>query len=352
MLNNNSTGVIGSNVDLSQDDELLEFINVYETLVSKYYEKIDRKGMLEAAEEGMLDFLGDKYTTYLEDSEYQEIMEELSGTYDGIGISVENNVVVGVTESSPANSAGILTNDIILKINNTSVEGMSGNDISELIKNSNIKEIKLEINRNGQILNFTLEKASLINPVINYEKVAGTNIGYLSIENFSKNLSAQVSNALKKLENEGITSLIIDVRDNVGGYLSAAEETASLFLEEGKNIYSLETSTNTYKYNDETKEKRDYPVVVLININSASASEILAAALKESYGATLVGTKSYGKGKVQQILGDSVKYTFAKWLTPSGNYIDNVGLVPDYNIACTDCSIIDTQLSKAIELLQ
>ena len=140
-------------------------------------------------------------------------------------------------------------------------------------------------------------------------------------------------------------------RQDTGGYLSAAENTASLFLNSGKIIYSLETSNNTIVYKDETKEKREYEIVVLINNGSASAAEILAIALKESYGATLVGNKTYGKGKVQQIIGDSAKYTFAKWLTPNGNCIDGVGIAPDYNISNFVGELTDQQLNKAIELL-
>lgn len=356
MLNNRSTNITGTNINLSDDKALREFIEVYETLLSKYYDEIDREGMLNAAEEGMLEFLGDKYTTYLEDSEYQDILDELSGTYNGIGVTIEGNKVISVTTLSPAEKAGIMANDIILKINGIDVTNMASEAIGSLIKNTDTKIIYMEINRNNEILNFTITKEDLIYPSISYQVLDNTSIGYIYIKTFSQNLGTQVSNALKELETRGITSLIIDVRDNAGGYLSAAEETSSLFLEKGKKIYSLKTTNSKYTYSDETKEKRDYPIVVLINKNSASASEILAAALKESYNATLVGTKSYGKGKVQQVIslnsGDSVKVSTAEWLTPTGNCIEGIGLLPDYNIMYADTEIYDSQLNKAIELLQ
>ena len=175
------------------------------------------------------------------------------------------------------------------------------------------------------------------------------------ISNFSQNLSEQVNKALNEMESDGIESLIIDVRDNVGGYLSAAESTASIFLEKGKVIYSLESNDKNYTYKDETESAKKYKIIVLINENSASASEILAAALKESYGATLVGKKSYGKGKVQQVValtgGGSVKYTSAKWLTPSGVCIDEIGINPDYEVEYEVTDLYDTQVDKAIELL-
>lgn len=347
---NSSAEITEKNLNsITEDEELIDFIKIYETIVSKYYDEIDKKGMLEAAEEGMLDFLGDKYTTYLEDSEYNNIMNELSATYNGIGVTIENNKIIDITKDSPAEKVGIEKNDIILEINGINVTAMDGSQIGNIIKKHN-GNILLVVNRNGLELNFNVKKADLVNVAIDYKTIDYTNIGYIKIKKFSENLDKQVNSAIKELENNNINSLIIDVRDNVGGYLSAAEDTAELFLSSGKIIYSLETSNNTIKYKDETKEKRTYDIVVLINNNSASASEVLAAALKESYGAKLVGTKSYGKGKVQQIVGDSAKYTFAKWLTPNGNCIDGIGLTPDYNVT-NNSDNTDYQLNKAIELL-
>lgn len=351
MLNSSST-IDKENVkNIADDEELMNFINVYETIKNRYYDEIDTKGMLEAAEEGMLDFLGDKYTTFLEDSEYNNIIDELASTYSGIGISIDDNKrVVSVTSNSPAEKVGIETQDMIIKINDEDVTAKTAEEVKEIIKNSS-KKINLTINRNEVELIFDVEKTDLVNVTISSKIVENTQIGYLKIEKFSENLDKQVKSALESLENNGINSLIIDVRDNVGGYLSVAEDTASLFLSQGKIIYSLETSENKTVYKDKTREKRNYEIVVLINNKSASASEILASALKESYGATLVGNKTYGKGKVQQIVGSSAKYTFAKWLTPNGNCIDGIGITPDYDISNTSGNFIDYQLNKAIELL-
>lgn len=341
--------------EYANDAELNDFLNVYDTIMSKYYDEVDKKGMLKAAEEAMLDFLGDKYTTYLEDNEYSNILNELSGTYNGIGVSISGNKVMKVTASSPAERAGIQINDEIIEINGKDVRNLDSETIGNLIKNKDVKTVNLKVLRNGVELSFNIKKEKLINNTVTSTKIDNTNIGYIYIKNFSENLSEVVGNALKELENNGITSLIIDVRDNVGGYLTAAEETASLFLAKGKTIYSLKNSSNTMVYEDETGEKRDYPIVVLINGNSASASEILAAALKDSYGATLVGTKSYGKGLVQQVMnlngGGSIKTTTAKWYTPNGVCIDGVGINPDYFVTYTKGTPYDTQLEKAIELL-
>lgn len=351
MLNSSST-IDRENVkNIADDENLMNFINIYETLKNRYFDEIDTEGMLKAAEEGMLDFLGDKYTTYLEDNEYTSLIDELSSTYSGIGILIDSSKkIIGVTNNSPAEKVGLEVQDLILKINNEDVTTKTAEEVKEIIKNSS-KIINLTINRNDVELSFDVEKTQLANITISSKKIENTQIGYLKIEKFSENLDEQVKEALEDLEKNGINSLIIDVRDNVGGYLLAAENTASLFLKQGKVIYSLETNDNKIIYKDKTKEKRDYEIVVLINSKSASASEILASALKESYGATLVGNKTYGKGKVQQIVGTSAKYTFAKWLTPNGNCIDGIGILPDYDVSNTIEDSIDHQLNKAIELL-
>ncbi len=355
MLNRNSAIINGNKIDLTKDTDLQEFINVYETLLSKYYDKVDKKGMLNAAEEGMLNYLDDKYTTYLNDYEYNSIINELSGMYNGIGISISENKVVGVTEDSPAAKAGIKEEDLLVKVNGTDVTEMTSREIGELIKGNDVEEVTIEIKRGEELLTFRVKKTDLVYPSISYKKLDNTNIGYMYISNFSQNLSEQVNKALNEMESDGIESLIIDVRDNVGGYLSAAESTASIFLEKGKVIYSLESNDKNYTYKDETESAKKYKIIVLINENSASASEILAAALKESYGATLVGKKSYGKGKVQQVValtgGGSVKYTSAKWLTPSGVCIDEIGINPDYEVEYEVTDLYDTQVDKAIELL-
>lgn len=357
MLNNTNIEVDGNVINLEKDKNLQEFISVYKTILEKYYDSnIDKKGMLTAAEEAMLNFLGDKYTTYLNDKEYQDILDDLSGTYNGIGIYIKVNEVIDVIKNSPAEKAGIMKNDIIIEIDGADVQEATADQIKELIKNDGKNDIDLKINRNGSILNFKISKETLVNPSISYSIIENTNIGYIAIEKFSENLGTQVKNALNELETKNINSLIIDVRDNAGGYLTSAEDVSNLFLKNGKTIYSLEANGSKVSYNDKTDEHRDYPIVVLINGGSASAAEILAAALKDSYGATLVGAKTYGKGKVQQVVslnsGDSVKYTSAKWLTPLGICIDGVGISPDYNVEFSLESEIDSQLEKAIELLK
>lgn len=363
IVTSNSDGINITNYDLKDDKNLQEFIDLYKTILSKYYDDIDKEGMIKAAEEGMLNFLGDKYTTILSDSDYSTMMDGLKDEYEGIGITIEGNIIRDVTANSPAERAGLLINDEIVTINNTNVQNLSSSEISNLIKNNNVDTVSLVIRRNGELINYTIKKSNLAYPYAEGEIIDNTTIGYLKISAFSEKLADQVEKEVTKLENNNINGLIIDLRNNGGGYLSAANETASIFLKKGLTIYSLTTNSNTTTIKDETDEYKEYRLVVLVNKQTASAAEILAAALKQSYGATLVGTQTYGKGKVQQISslksGETVKYTTAKWLTPSGVCIDGVGLNVDYNLDLVynyneNNEIIgyeDTQLNKAIELL-
>lgn len=353
----NSTLASYDNLDNSAVNEFLE---VYSSLIEKYYEDVDEDELVDSAINGMLDYLGDSYTEYLDKEKSNELIEKLVGEYEGIGIEIyQDKTIYSVFEDSPAFKAGLKVNDKIIKINNEDVSSKSNAEIADLIKNSN-SEINITVLRDDNQITVSLKKdvlyiPSVLGKIVDNDK----KIGYISITTFSNTTSKQFKKSLEQLEKEGINSLIIDVRNNTGGYLISAKEIASLFLEKGKIIYSLQTKNKTKNYKDNSFEKRDYKVIVLINEYSASTSEILTAALKDSYGAILVGKKSYGKGKVQQMLnlenGSMAKYTTAKWLTPKGICIDSKGIKPDYEVDLeineAEEKIIDTQYNKAIEIL-
>ena len=362
--NNNRLSYNMTYGDLSDDKELNEFLTVYANILSDYYEDVDTGELLDKAIAGMMDYLGDDYSTYLDDETTAELFESLSGEYKGIGVSINNTdkSIVEVYKNTPASKAGIETGDIIVGFNNTDVTNMSATEVVEMIKNST-GNFTLQLKRGEQTITVTLKNETLIAPNTDYYMIENTNIGYLYMETFSNTLATQVKSALEEMEKNGMTSLIIDLRNNTGGYLNSASDVASIFLEKGKRIYSLEYQNEVNHYNDETREHKEYNIVVLINENTASAAEILAAALKESYGATIVGETSFGKGKVQQTMqlddGSMVKYTSAYWLTPNGTCIDEIGINPDYyvtNEEITDengtiTGINDLQLQKAIEIL-
>ena len=359
VMNNFKTSA-GSYSELLQDDKVREFLDVYAEVLSGYYQDVDKDEAMNSAISGMMSYLGDKYSTYMDDDQTNSLNDMLAGTYNGIGVLLnQDRVIEEVFDNSPALSAGIVKGDIIVGINGEDVSGKDINEITSMIKNHNGK-ITLKIKREEEIKDITVEVKNINKPALSYsvEEFNNKKLGYIQIQTFSQTLAEQVKQTLNKIEKDNISGLIIDLRGNGGGYLNAATDTASLFLEKGKVIYSLENKNSIDTTKDETDEKRSYPIVVLVNEGTASASEILAGALKDSYGATIVGKKSYGKGKVQQVKnlkdGSTVKYTTARWLRPNGECVDGVGIIPDYEIeieVVDETTVVDTQLKKAIEVL-
>lgn len=345
------------------DDNLAELYKAYDEIKSNYYSTVDLGALVDAGIKGMFSYLGDPYTTYLDKDQTDNLNNSLSGSYQGIGVKIsvnneENKMIISeIYDNTPAKSAGLAVGDIIVKVNDNVVADMESGEVTKLIKSSD--EVKLVVNRDGNDLDFTLNTAKLNNPSVDDKIIDGNNgnkIGYLKISKFNETAYEQFYEKLNKIEVDGINSLIIDLRDNTGGYLSAATKISEMFLQKGKVIYSLNDQSSTKTTYDETDDERNYKVYILVNGNSASASEILAAALKDSYGAKLVGTTTYGKGKVQKTSklsdGTMYKYTSAKWLTPSGECIDGVGLKPDIEISNGDELLKDLVLEKAIEEIQ
>lgn len=347
--------------------QLMDIINTYEKIKKEYYETIDDADLATSAIDGMMSFLEEKYSIYMNQEDTDYLTDKLKGNYEGLGIAVIKNadkeiVILNVYDNTPASEVGLKNNDVILEINGTKItEKHESSDISDMIKEA--KTVNIKVKRDNKTLEFDVEKKTVDYPVVGTQVFKKNNktIGYLELTSFNATADKQVSNSLKKLESEKIDSLIIDLRGNTGGYLSMANSIASMFLKKGKVIYSLEGKTTHNTVLDITDEERDYEIVVLIDSATASASEILAAALKESYGAILVGTTSYGKGKVQQTstLSDEtmIKYTTAKWFTPSGNSIDTIGIKPGIEVHLTKDYLVnpvsenDAQLMKAIEIL-
>lgn len=348
---------------INEDKSLKEFLEVYNQVTTEYYEDVNKEELIESAIDAMLNYLGDKYTSYMDVNETQDLVNSLKGEYRGIGVLISNHTIVDVFEDTPAYAAGLKVNDEIIKVNNEDVADKSAADISSSIRNSSQNEVLVTVKRGNETIDLTIEISKLDVPTIATDVIEGTDIGYLELASFSATSLRQTEKAIKKLNDKNISSLIIDVRGNSGGFLSSAEGISNLFIEKGKVLYSLKGKDYEKTVKDESLTKADYKIVVLIDENTASAAEIFAAALKDSYGATLVGKKSYGKGKVQQVVkfsnGSMAKYTSAKWYRPNGECIDGVGINPDYEVDLTIVKdkdgkvtdIKDSQLDKAIELL-
>lgn len=343
--------------DLSEDQALMEFLQVYASLIDEYYESVDKTKMLESAISAMFNYLGEDYSTYMTKEETDALAEKLLGEYKGIGITIDTeNIIIEFISGGSAESSGLQIGDKIIGVNDQDVSNMSSNELVNIITSINVGEnIKITVQRGEAKLSFNVENKKLLVPAIDSQLLEG-NIGYLQISTFSNTLKEQVETALKDLEAKGMQSLIIDLRNNSGGYLSAAKDVASMFLEKGQVIYSLEEKEDIKEYKDSTEESRNYKIVILLNENSASASEVLIAALKDNNKATTVGTISYGKGKVQQTHtledGSMIKYTSARWLTPTGVCIDEIGITPDYLVHDDIAPEVDDQLLKAIEVIK
>lgn len=347
--------------ELLQDEKIKNFLDVYADILSGYYENVDKDKAIDSAIKGMTDYLGDKYTTYLNDSETSNLNNSLAGSYNGIGVTLDpDKIIRSVFDDSPAQKAGLKEGDKIIAINSEDVTQKESAEITKMIKSQSGK-ITLTLSRDNNNINVDVNVGQVNKPAIVYDTKEnnGRKAGYIHISTFSTSVHEQFKNALKKLEQQNIQGLIIDLRSNGGGYLTSATDIAQIFIEKNKVLYSLEGKDSIQTTKDQSDEKRDYKIVVLVDQGTASASEILAAALKDSYPKTvIVGTKTYGKGKVQQVKnltdGTMVKYTTARWLRPNGACIDNIGIVPDHVVDLIkneNDEIEDTQLEKAIEVI-
>ena len=347
--------------------ELAKFVDAYDAIVNNYYKEVDKDKLVESAINGMVSSIGDEYTSYSDKDVTDNFNEAVNGKYMGIGAlimkSEKDLVIYKIFEDSPSYRAGLKDGDIILKLDDKDTKDMSVNDIASIVKNDTNKEVKLLVKRGEENLDITIVKDMVELPVVS-GKVINHNdkkIGYISLSIFSSVASEQFNKELVKLEKEGISGLVIDVRGNSGGYLTTVTDIASYFLKKGDIIYKLEVNDKVTVRKDKTKESRDYPVAVLIDKNSASASEILASSIKESYNGYVVGTNSYGKGTVQQTLvlsdGSMIKYTIEKWLTPLGNWINEEGVVPTNYVELSSEYLNnpvfenDNQLNEALELV-
>ena len=367
--------LIGNVVSFSKKDgssssvpsDLKEFVATYNDIVNNYYTSVNKEELIDAGIKGMINYLDDPYATYFDGTNSTTFNQTLEGNYEGIGVEVtsDNNKVkvTKVFDDTPAKKAGIKVGDYITKVNGESTEGKTLSEVVSSIKNAKSKDVEITITRDNQEKVLKVTRTTVDMPYTS-NKVYEQNckkIGYLKIEMFSNNIGKQVKKELTSLEKQKIDKLVIDVRDNPGGYLTQVTDILSLFMTKKDIIYQLQTKDKKQKvYGISSKATYKYPVTVIINENSASASEILASAFKETYDAEVVGVKSYGKGTVQKTgdlnNGDTIKYTVQKWLTPKGNWINEKGVSPtkEVKLELADGETLtednDTQLKAAIEL--
>ncbi len=314
-----------------------EIIDNYNQIIENYIDKVDKNALIDAAIKGMYNLLEDEYSIYIDKDTNETLQEQLGGNYSGVGIEItindKNEILVNrVFSDSPAEEAGIKSGDILTKLDGVDLTDKDPAYVADNIKNSDKSSFSLSYKRNGKTYNVTLKKDYVTIDSVT-SRLYG-NVGYIKIDTFSANSLSQIQSALDSYS-DNVKSLVIDVRDNTGGYLNIAYDVSDLFLEKGKIIYKLKDRDG--KITSDAAKSGVYrkfdKIVVIINESSASASEILALALKENLDATIVGTKSYGKGSVQETRqlssGAMVKYTTSYWLSPNGNSINKLGIKPD-----------------------
>lgn len=357
---NDSNNVTGKSSDTLTNDDLAKLELVYDTLVSGYVDKnINKDDIINGALKGMAEATGDPYTNYLVNDETASIDETMTGSFGGIGAELrsENNRVIisNTREGTPSQKIGLQENDAILKVDGEDMEGKSISYVVSKVRGEVGTDVTLTIQRGTQELEVKITRAKIA-----IETVKGTvdstdaTIGHVQINSFAKNTAKEVEKAVTDLREKGVKKFIFDVRYNPGGLLDQAIMIANMFVEEGKTILNVENRDGQIK---SYKASKDYgtfkitePYVLLVNEGSASASEILAAALKESADAQLIGKKTYGKGTVQSVIevGENaeLKYTIAKWLTPNKTWIHKTGIEPTEEVSMPDyynITIIDTR---------
>ena len=366
----NSKGIISSIIS-GEDDELTTSLKNIEKLMEKYFlYDIDEQKVIDGAIDGYISALEDEYTEYIPAEQMEEYTENITGNYVGIGIYMienkeQNKVqVLSPIVESPAEEAGILAGDFIISVDGVEYTGEQMDEASNKIKGPEGTTVKIGILRGQEKLEFEITRKKInTNPIIS--KKLDNNIGYLEITSFDDGTAEDFKTKFENLKNDGITSLIIDLRNNGGGIVDEALQIADYIVPQGENLL-ITIDKNQNEKIEKAKQDPiiDMPIVVLVNENTASSSEILAGALKDLDEAKIVGTTTYGKGVIQQIIslrtGAGIKVTVEEYYTPNRTKINGVGIEPDEKVELPESvenpllvkDEEDTQLQKAIELLK
>lgn len=331
------------------ESETAKFVRAFEMIYHQYYKEVDREKLLEGAIEGMVNTLEDPYSAYMDKETSEKFTESLSSHFQGIGaeVSMVNGqvTIVAPFRDSPAEKAGLLPNDKIIKIDGESIEGLSLNEAVLKIRGEKGTEVELTIQRENvselivvKVVRDDIPIETVVPTIMNYDN---KKIGILEITSFSQDTAKEFEEELNQFEKEGIDALIIDVRGNPGGYLESVQEIGKLIIPEGKPIVQVENRQGEkVRYLSNLRQKKSYPIIGLVDSGSASASEILAAALKEAGGYDIVGETTYGKGTVQQTIdlgdGSELKLSIYKWLTSDGNFIHEKGVEPTVKVKQPD----------------
>ncbi len=323
--------------------DLSSLETTYRDLKANFDGTLSDQALIDGANKGLVAAANDVYTVYFNQADAKTFNNDLSGNIGGgIGAEIAQRngqpTIVQVLDNNPAKTAGLMAGDVIVKINNESVVGQSTDVVVAKIRGDVGTTVKLDITRNGVDKTFTITRATVNNPSVT-STVSG-HLGIMTISRFDANTADLARTAAQNFKSQGVTAVILDLRDNGGGYLDAAQAVAGLWLND-KVVVSEKTNGKTVNtlYSTSNPILAGLPTVVLVNGNSASASEIVTGALKDYKVATIIGEKTYGKGSVQQLLnlpgGAELKVTIAKWYTPNGYNINQQGITPDQVVPLT-----------------
>jgi len=361
-------GVNNAEISKPQDVDFSVFWDAWKTIEEKFVDRknLDRQKMVYGAVSGLVRSLDDPYSVFMEPVESKKFQDDISGSFEGIGAEIgirkEILTIIAPLKDSPAQKAGLLAGDKVLKIDDTITADLTIDEAVNKIRGPGGTEVKLMIAREGwtEAKEFKNIRNKIKIPIIDFE-IKNNNIAYVQISHFTSNLSNEFKDIVKQILNAQPKGIVLDLRNNPGGYLEVAVDIASYFLAKGE-VVAIEDFGNGDKQEYRSagyKLLAEYPMVILVNEGSASAAEILAGALRDDLGIKLVGQKTFGKGSVQELeemqKGASLKITIAKWLTPKGTCIHENGLDPDIKVELTEKDIEelkDPQLEKALELLK
>ena len=330
---------------------------VYQRIQKQYYKDVDPEKLIVGATKGMVDSLGDKYSSYMTKSEYDQWYSTVTGEYEGIGVTFvmdkkgEGKVIL-VNEDSPAAKAGIKAGDIMTKVDGKTFK--NADDMSNAIRGKGGTDVKITYERNGKEKTVTITRDKIVNVSVMSDMLDG-NIGYIRILSFEASTDENFKKALDSMEKKEVKGIIIDLRDNGGGLVDSATKIADMLL--GKcNITYLQNREGKKEYIDSDASKTNLPYVIMVNGNTASASEIVTAAVKDNKGGKIVGTRTYGKGVVQSTDtlddGSALELTVLQYFSPNGHAIHKKGIKPNYVVKDDPKTKADEQLEKAEGLLR
>lgn len=361
--------VPSANGTLLDDEANAKLDQLTREIYANYYEDVDDTALVDGIYKGLFEGLGDPYSTYYTPEEYEEMMISTTANYYGIGAVLSQNRETGVVtvskvyDASPAKEAGLMAGDQIVMVGDIESTTMELSELVTYIRGEEGTTVHLQIIRDGENMEYDVERGKVDIPTVEH-RMLDDEIGYIRVTEFAQNTPEYFAAAMEELQGQGMKELVIDLRDNGGGLVTACQQMLDMLLPEGVLFYTEDKYGNRQDYTSEGDTYLDIPMAVLVNGNSASASEIFAGAIRDYQYGTLVGTTTYGKGIVQNVRqlsdGSAYKITVAKYYTPNGDYIHEVGIDPDVEVEFeylgdTEADydeLQDVQVLKAMEILQ